>query len=307
MKTTFVNARKHYRALRALGDAWPEPQDMGQLVDYCDGSFIFGSTTARFILRGAGNRDPRTPMERLPLALKINPGLDGVYIEVLSRAQHFPHFHMIISTVALVQTPISIAAIAALLGLSTYEVIRVLVVLQAILQVPGRDDVPVSLFHTSLRDFLTDESRSGVFYSAPSHHTYLTHRSIDLLFGPNPSANGECGKYAMVYWCYHLEIATRSNEAFDLDSAIGCTLQRPVDQEDLTDSTFKSRWTANRPLRFVITESDWAIMSRNVQKADATTRGQAPANDETDVCHHFTHPRFFIHSRFLAHLTSPLW
>ena len=282
MTVAFAKARKHDRALRALGDKWPEPLDMDSLVDYCDGSFIFGSTIARFILGGSGNRDPRTPMERLPLALKINPGLDGVYAEVLSRAQHLPHFHTIVSTVACVLTPISIAAMSALLGLSTYEIIRVLVVLQAILQVPGRDDVPVALFHTSLRDFLVDSARSRDFHSPPSHHTYLMHLCLDLLFGSDPSTSSECGRYALVYWSQHLEIAARSDSAFDLGSVTNSPW-KPINQNDSTEAHFRAQWTKHRPLKLLMSEGDWAIMKRNMQRADVAIRLKESADD---VCWH---------------------
>ncbi|KAJ3536110.1 hypothetical protein NMY22_g6178 [Coprinellus aureogranulatus] len=265
------------RSSRADVASWPESEDLEQLVDYCDGSFIFGSTLVRFILGGSGSSDCRTPMDRLPLALKINPGLDGVYKEVLSRAQHLPHFHMIVSTVASVQTPISIEAMAALLDISTYEVIRVLVVLQAILQVPGSDNIPVSLFHTSLRDFLVDKTRSGDFHSPPSHHSYIMSRCLDMLFGTNPSTNIECCRYAMVYWALHLEITIRTDDAFDLTSAAACPFQPLID--DSAKETFRERWARRRPLNLVLSEGEWAIMMRNMQNADVALRRQGALND----------------------------
>ncbi|TEB32874.1 hypothetical protein FA13DRAFT_1576534, partial [Coprinellus micaceus] len=160
---------------------WPAPDDMDQPVDYCDRSFIFGSTLARFILHGIGDRDLQTPMERLPLALKVNPGIDGVYQEVLSCTHYLPHFHIIISTIACIFAPLSISATAALLGLSTYKIICVVVGMQAILHIPGQDDEPMTAFHSSFRDFLLDENRSGCYCTLPSHHTYLVHRCLDLL------------------------------------------------------------------------------------------------------------------------------
>ncbi|TEB25545.1 hypothetical protein FA13DRAFT_1796432 [Coprinellus micaceus] len=274
MKTTFMNARKHDRALRALGDTWPEPQDMDQLVDYCDRSFIFGSTLGRFILKGSGEDDPRTPMDRLPLALKINPGLDGVFIEILSRAQILPHFHMIMSTIACIQTPLSIVTMAALLCLSTYAITRVLVVLQAILQVPGRDGVPVSLFHTSLRDFLRDKTRSGELHSPPSHHTYLMHRCLDLLVGMDLSADAECCKYALLYWPAHLEIALTSDETFDWEAALGSPYKLFDSNKSSLKSNFKARWVECRPLHLTLSEGEWAEMMRNFRRADVASRGR---------------------------------
>ncbi|KAJ3504046.1 hypothetical protein NMY22_g18052 [Coprinellus aureogranulatus] len=75
LEAAFTQARKHHRPLREMGAEWPGSQAIHALADYCDGSFIFASTIARFILDGAGPADPRTPMERLPFALKVNPGL----------------------------------------------------------------------------------------------------------------------------------------------------------------------------------------------------------------------------------------
>ncbi|KAJ2922395.1 hypothetical protein H1R20_g14699, partial [Candolleomyces eurysporus] len=261
MEVAFTNARKHNRALRALGAEWPKKDDVDQLVDYCDGSFIFGMTLFKFILGGSGDDDPRTPMERLPLALKINPGLDGVYTQVLSRSQHFRHFHLIISTVALAQEPLSIAGLAALLQISTYDIIRVLVNLQAVLQVPGRDDIPVTLFHTSLRDFLMDQSRSEAFYTSPSHHTFLMYRCLSALLGPKPSKSVECCRYAFMYWARHLTLSKDSDPAFDKDAICGLPYF-PTLKDD-----FRSQWLDTRPLSFVLRDQDWPIMVQNIRTA----------------------------------------
>jgi hypothetical protein len=171
----------------------------------------------KFVLGDPGDNDPRTPMERLLLALEMDYGLDGVYMQVLSRCQHLPHFHLIISTLAVIREPLSISALSALLYVSMYEVIRVLVNLQAIIQVPGRDDVPVTLFHTSLRDFLVDRSRSGDFYVPPSYHTFLTDRCLNLLFGPNSSNSEECCRYAIIYWTVHWASALTKDPSFDYE------------------------------------------------------------------------------------------
>ncbi|TEB32832.1 hypothetical protein FA13DRAFT_1813182 [Coprinellus micaceus] len=251
MKSTFENARKHDRALQALGHTWPTQDDLDALVGYCDGSFIFGSTIARFILRGSGDDDPRSPMERLSLALRINPGIDSVYRDILSRARNLPHFLTVISTVACLQTPLSISAIAALLGLSTYDIVRVLVNLQAILQVPGRDDKPVTLFHTSLRDFLTDEARSGEFYSPPSHHTYLMHRCLDVIVGTEPTANTECCQYALGFCRSHMEIMARLDAASNLDFLRKDLPYIPIDRLEWQERSFQSVRGEGRPVKFV--------------------------------------------------------
>ncbi|RXW14714.1 hypothetical protein EST38_g11138 [Candolleomyces aberdarensis] len=153
---------------------WPTQSDRRKLVKHIGGSFIFASAVFKFIMAvNTEANDPRTPMDRLPLALEMNPGLDGLYAQTLARSQHLPRFSDIISTIALLSAPLSTSAIAELLGIHIYEVVNVLVNLQAIIQVPGTDDIPVTLCHTSLRDFLTTQSRSGEFFAHPSHHVRL--------------------------------------------------------------------------------------------------------------------------------------
>ncbi|KAJ2934089.1 hypothetical protein H1R20_g3005, partial [Candolleomyces eurysporus] len=118
---------------------WPSRNDKQKLVQHIGGSFIFASTVFKFIMDSTAERgSPATPMDRLPLALKMNPGLDGLYAQTLARSQHLPHFLDVISTIALLKAPLPTSGIAELLGVSTYKVVNVLVNLQAIIQVPGQ-------------------------------------------------------------------------------------------------------------------------------------------------------------------------
>jgi WD40 repeat protein len=110
----------------------------------------------------------------------MNPGLDGLYAQTLARSERLPHFLTIISTIALLREPLPTSGIAELLGIRTYEVVNVLVNLQAIIQVPGTDDIPVTVCHTSLRDFLTTESRSVRYFAPPRHHVHVFFRCVEI-------------------------------------------------------------------------------------------------------------------------------
>ncbi|KAJ2911639.1 hypothetical protein MD484_g8778, partial [Candolleomyces efflorescens] len=153
---------------------WPSRDDLKTLVHHIGGSFIFASVVFRYIVEPSN--DGLTPMTRLPLALNMNPGLDGLYNFTLAKSQRLHHFSDVISTLALLFEPLSITAITDLLGLKLFEVLHILVNLQSIIHIPGTDERPVTFCHTSLRDFLTTESRSGPFFAPPSHHLYLSYR-----------------------------------------------------------------------------------------------------------------------------------
>ncbi|KAJ2921591.1 hypothetical protein H1R20_g15499, partial [Candolleomyces eurysporus] len=169
--------------IRTHGD-WPAKTDRDKLVNHIGGSFIFASALFKYIVDPTN--DQSTPMDRLPHTLDMNPGLDTLYAKTLSRSQHLPHFSDVISTLALAFEPLPIIGMAELLGIEPFEVVRVLVNLQAIIHVPGTDELPVTMCHTSLRDFLTTESRSGCFFTPPSYHLHLSYRCSTFRVDQDP-------------------------------------------------------------------------------------------------------------------------
>ncbi|RXW22409.1 hypothetical protein EST38_g3446 [Candolleomyces aberdarensis] len=196
--------------IRARG-AWPMWYDLYKLVSHIDGSFVLASTIFKYIVQPATVEDPLTPMDRLPLTLEVT-GLDGLYAQTLARSQHLPHFRNIISTIALLKRPLSIVEIADLLGIQAFEVVGVLLNLQAIIHVPGTDEKgEVTVCHTSLRDFLTTERRSGTFFVPPSFHLSLSYYSVSFIFR---EGNGPARYYGKAYFVHHWEPFT-SSEAYD--------------------------------------------------------------------------------------------
>ncbi|RXW13791.1 hypothetical protein EST38_g12059 [Candolleomyces aberdarensis] len=103
--------------IRANGQ-WPTKSHVNKLIKHIKGSFVLASTIFKFIVQPATEEDPSTPMGRLPLALEMN-GLDSLYAQTLARSQHLPHFHNIISTIALLHYPQPIVGIAKLLVCSS--------------------------------------------------------------------------------------------------------------------------------------------------------------------------------------------
>ncbi|KAJ3525849.1 hypothetical protein NMY22_g10408 [Coprinellus aureogranulatus] len=178
------------RVLASSSD-WLSPADKQDLIEHIGGSFIFMTTITKFLF-GPFNDDGLTPVERLPLALNMNPGFDALYAGILERSQHFPHFSEITGTIVLAQEPLSIAQIAAVLSIKVFSVVNLLVNMHSIFQVPGDDHTPITLWHTSLRDFLTSERRSRHLFASPKHHRQLAYwyitssrpRALDSLSYP---------------------------------------------------------------------------------------------------------------------------
>jgi hypothetical protein len=187
-------------------------------------------TTIIKALFGPSSNDGLTPMDRLPIVLSMTPDFDGLYMSLLRLVQHFPHCLNIISTIALALEPLSIAQIAELLNIKPFNITNVLINLHAIMQVPGDDHSPVTLWHTSLRDFLTLEERAGPFFAAPSHHHCLAHRAIKIAALSQPS-QGQV--YSQSFAIQHLaEFVKTIDETVDPFGGEGSTimplLERPI-------------------------------------------------------------------------------
>ncbi|TEB28183.1 hypothetical protein FA13DRAFT_1666428 [Coprinellus micaceus] len=212
---TFEVASKRNRVLRSLGYLWPDEEEVEELIEHADGSFIFIRTLLNYILGLSTSRDDGlTPMDRFTHALGMHPGLDGLYSETLQRAQHIPHFMVVVFTIALLYSPLSISDVSRLLNLPTYRVVTVLIPLQAIVRIPGTDEGdPVTLFHTSLRDFVLDEQRSAAFFPMEwraQHKDWIAHRCIELQakYGAAPL------DYAVAHWKEHWAAMAAGHETF---------------------------------------------------------------------------------------------
>ncbi|TEB25571.1 hypothetical protein FA13DRAFT_1738106, partial [Coprinellus micaceus] len=165
--------------LLARYGGWPSPSDKQRLVQHIGRSFIFMTTIIKALFDPAVD-DRLTPMDRLPILLNSGPDFDGLYMSLLRPLQHLSHFQDIINTIALAQEALSITQIAELLRIRTVDVVNVLVRLHAILQVPGDDLSPITLWHTSFRDFLCSEDHARPFYAPLAYHRLLAYNTINI-------------------------------------------------------------------------------------------------------------------------------
>ncbi|KAJ3513306.1 hypothetical protein NMY22_g15082 [Coprinellus aureogranulatus] len=181
--TTFRKAAKANLVIRSYGQEWPSQSDLDQLVRHANGSFIFITTLLKYILDldGRQTSDGLTPMERFQLALNMNPGLDGLYKEILQRAKSVPHFCDVVLSISLLRESLSVSGLSQLLLIPTFKIVDVLVPLQSIIHVPGDDAERVTLFHTSLGDFLQDESRSNDIFSLVERDSSRTKLAYECL------------------------------------------------------------------------------------------------------------------------------
>ncbi|KAK1215682.1 hypothetical protein PQX77_021687 [Marasmius sp. AFHP31] len=162
-----VTSRK-YRQVR-FPTPWPSEADLETLVEWSCGQFIFVATVIKFITSAF-----RQPIEQLRIIIeKIPPRrpgaspyqqLDILYNLVLSVNPDYEEVRPILAAIlSIPNITRSPACIELLLGLSTGQAAATLRGMHSVLDIRGYNE-EIHIFHTSFRDYLVDQTRSGCFH-----------------------------------------------------------------------------------------------------------------------------------------------
>ncbi|KAF7975486.1 hypothetical protein HWV62_9399 [Athelia sp. TMB] len=211
--TAFLQARfseiirNNLRLFHGIPLPWPSLSDFWALVEKSSGLFIFAATLVNFVTDG---RAP--PNRKLERVLRMHAGLDPLYDQVLRDAikdkDEIPCFRRVLTTLMLLYKQPSVEILAALLELSAQDVLHALLAIQSIIRIPSDDNAPVQLNHTSLRDFLVDESRSKDLFIDPlAAHATLASACVKILqrnFKVDTFPRDAGTKYAATNWYRHL-------------------------------------------------------------------------------------------------------
>jgi hypothetical protein len=108
--------------------------------------------------------------------------------------------------------------------------------LQAIVHVPGTDEGDkVTVCHTSLRDFLTEESRSGEFFAPPSFDLYLSYRAFSSVF---EKSDGPAHYYGKGIFIDHWESFVESDACDFVKEVEQFKARHPLRIDGIPDSAF---------------------------------------------------------------------
>jgi energy-coupling factor transporter ATP-binding protein EcfA2 len=216
------------RLMKNVPTPWPSEGELDILVEKSGGLFIFAVTLMRFMDVGTvPPGESLLPQERLRTALTAEVGLDTLYRDILSVARRDHNFDQVIGTVMLLRSPLPITFLGHLLQLSAEAIVQSVWGIQSILKIPGNDDEPIQLFHTSLRDFLVAPGRSSSFYiNPPTRHLSIV---IDCLKAMRTKPTGiifQGGQiYACLNWCHHVVEGLKESGGDCLfDSSLGTSL-----------------------------------------------------------------------------------
>ena len=207
--------------MQRIPKPWPSAKDLTEILDKAGSSFAFAMSLIQFV---GGNSMPHKALQEL---LESGAdGLDPLYKQVLSSASGTAVLHEILGTIMILEDNQSIPFFSSLLNLQHEEVIQELLGVQSIIKIPGDDNQPIMLYHTSLRDFLTLKSRSEEYFiDPPLQHLHLAiHCLKDLTeCPPKDFFEGHVASYACFNWPKHILLRFQK-QALNVDETITTSL-----------------------------------------------------------------------------------
>jgi len=179
---------------------WPSESYLDRLVEKSEGLFVYAATAVRYIGEGF-------PQKRLEDILRFNKGLDYLYVQVIEEAKKWEYFDIVMGSIMYLRYQLDIDCLSQiLLTLNEYLTspgIRItLRRCHSILVIPN-DNSKIEPYHASLRDFLTDKSRSETLFQAPAMcHGRLMVGCLSAITRAF-SDGTRSPEYGLISWYYH--------------------------------------------------------------------------------------------------------
>jgi len=186
-----------FTRLRSRYPTFPQPSkhDLARLASRAGRRFIVAFTMMNFI--DDGRSDPRDQlMLMLELTSKLLPGTEvfKFYDNILLTCADPERAYLHLSVVAALANPLPMSQISELLGpREGRDVERVLVQLRSVMDIPTDSNLPVNIYHSSVRDYVLEPSNCGLFeepYIIPHPHALLAYSSLRLMIQDIPENTG---------------------------------------------------------------------------------------------------------------------
>ena len=179
-------------------DGWPTDEELDSLCRRAAGFFVYAVATLNFLDHHF--HDPSDQLDTIMASpestahegeteLEAYTSLDSLYMSIFQKSfrknkdKDDAMVRSILSAVVLVTYPLSLSAIALLIGFRCDRVWRLLELIQSLLILPEDPDHPIQPFHKSFPDFITDPTRcsDSNFYISPNYHTELVLHCFELM------------------------------------------------------------------------------------------------------------------------------
>jgi hypothetical protein len=183
----YVFLKHSFKDLESRHPDFPQPSmdQLTRLAIRAGRRFIVASTMVKFI-----DNPEDDPRDRLQLMLELTsellPGTEvyKLYDRILSTCADSTLAYLHLSVVAALADPLPVSQISKLLGPSRGgDVESVLIQLRSIIDIPADRGLPVSIYHSSVRDYVSHRSNCGLrqVQSITSPQLLLAYSSLRLM------------------------------------------------------------------------------------------------------------------------------
>ena len=172
---------------------WPPQAELESLVNMSGALFIYAATVCKYIAEKGSLSMPQRLSDVVNLTLEATSGLthpldilyerilDAVY--ALTNQRERSNIDMVLTAVAYVYNPLSMTAISALMEMPIEHTMAALSSLHSLIYIPSQDpDMPISIFHASFYDFISNQIHSSKHYLDPCiSHQHLALQCLSLI------------------------------------------------------------------------------------------------------------------------------
>ena len=215
---------------------WPSQGEVESLVDRSGTLFIYAATVCKYITQRGSFAMPQRLSDVVTFTLETASGLttplDVLYERILNAAYTFTNrreksnIEMVLTTVVYAYNPLSITAISALVEIPIEHIQAALSSLHSLIYIPAEDpDVPISIFHASFYDFISNQSSKHYFNPCTLHKSlalqclslidreWSNKRNVSYLAERRCEEISEYLSYSCCHWAFHYTNADHSNES----------------------------------------------------------------------------------------------
>jgi len=218
-------AKKRKAVMREVTSTWPLDADIETLVHRASGLFIYAAAVMQFICDKHGN-----PVQRLKRIVDVEPQgspspyteLDQLYTQILDTAPDIDILRKILGVIIVLFNPLPLSELKNMLLSEGGDIFLALEALHSILLIPDEDNGPITMYHTSLQQFLLAKRRSQRYSIDLSMCNSIIARyclkllatkfNKDFCALSHPDIFDSMLWYACDYWAVHLCDSSLSDE-----------------------------------------------------------------------------------------------
>ncbi|KAG2338691.1 hypothetical protein BDR05DRAFT_951752 [Suillus weaverae] len=174
----YIFLRHSFGQLGSRHPDFPQPstEQLERLASRAGRRFIVASTMMMFI--DGEDNDPHDQLQlMLELTSELLPGTEvyKLYDCILSTCANPMRAYLHLSVVATLIDPLPISQISTLLGPVGRDVETTLMQLRSVMDIPADSTLPVNIYHSSIRDYVSDPSncslpQKALYFSMPSRN-----------------------------------------------------------------------------------------------------------------------------------------